>query len=199
MTTRRLVLGWGLSLAGGIALAQPAPPVLVASRAQVLNDTAAARRLREAEIAMTAALQQRIDAVKAELSAEEAALTAERGTLAREIFDARVEAFDQKVRRERRQTQRRAAALQTAFREARRKLVDQLGPVLDRVRAERGALVILNADDVVAAAPGIDVTADVIAMFDRVVPLPEVPDLDALDPGPEPFAPIEAPETAPPE
>lgn len=164
----------------------------------MLNDTAAARALRAAEVRLTAELQERVDRVKAELGAEEAALTADRATLAREAFDARVAAFDQRVRRERRQTQRRAAALQTAFREERRKLVEALAPILARVRAAKGALVVLNADDVVAADPAIDVTEEVIALFDAQVPVPPIPDLDALDPGPdtEPENPT-APEAAP--
>jgi len=93
--------------------------------------------------------------------------------------------FDRNVRRERRQTQHRAAALQNAFRNARRQFVDALGPVMEEVRIARGASIILNADQVLTADPAVDVTDEVIARVDATLPSPAIPDLDSLDPGPE--------------
>jgi Skp family chaperone for outer membrane proteins len=189
------VLGLGYALGGagaGRAVAQDAP-ILVVSRSRLLNDTAHARALLKAEIALTAELQRRVDMVKESLAAEEQELARLRSTLAREVFDTRVAEFDRLVRSQRRDSQRHASNLQNAFRAERLKLVEALGPLLEDVRAGYGASVILNADLTLIADPALDVTDEVIARFNASVPPPVIPDLDALAPAPEPEPEGEAP------
>lgn len=184
----RLALALLLALAPlGPAGAQPrTEDVLVISRERVLQDSGVARRLNEAEAALTEELQARIDGVKSRLSTEEQELTRLRNTLPREEFERRVQSFDQTVRRERRLTQRRAAALQTAFRRARAELAEALVPILVAISRERGAKLVLDRDQILLAHPSIDVTDEVIAMMDARVPLPELPTLEELEPLPEP-------------
>ena len=194
-----LGLGLGQGLGQGLGLGRAAadqPAILMVSRKRLLNDTAHARALLKAEIKLTAELQRRIDAVKAELAAEEQELARLRPTLDREVFDARVAAFDRKVRRQRRETQQHAAILQNVFRAERLKLVEALGPLLEEVRTARGASVILNSDQALTSDPALDVTDEVIARFDAIVPLPVVPGLDLLAPVPPP-APRPAPDGEP--
>ncbi|MDT8344202.1 MAG: OmpH family outer membrane protein [Thermohalobaculum sp.] len=143
----------------------------------------------------TEALQREIDAVKAALTAEEEELTRLRATLPRDAFDARVAAFDQRVREERRMAQSRAAALQRAYRDARRQLVDALGGVLEELRLELGALAILDAEGVLAVDPSIDVTARAIALFDDRISVPVV--VMPVEPGSR-SAPDRTPEMAQP-
>lgn len=172
---------------GGPLQAQPrTEEVLVISRQRVLNESSVAERLNDAEAAMTGELQARVDAVKARLSAEEQELTRLRNTLPREEFERRVQSFDQTVRRERRMTQRRAAALQTAFRRARGELAEALVPILVTISRDRGARLVLDRDQILLAHPSIDVTEEVIAMMDERVPLPQLPALEDLEPLPEP-------------
>ncbi|MEO1458811.1 MAG: OmpH family outer membrane protein, partial [Pseudomonadota bacterium] len=130
--------------------------------------------LARAEREMTAALQATVDATKRQLTAEEEELARIRGNLARETFEARVAAFDQRVRAERRAAQSCAAALQQVFRAARRRLVEALGPVLEVVRARRDADLVVNADSVLAARPGTDVTSEVIERLDAVAAVPAI-------------------------
>ena len=178
------VVSLGLGLAD--ARAQGARGgVLVVSRKRLLNETEAARALLEAEIDLTAELQNRVDAIKAQLNAEEEELARLRPTLARDVFDARVKEFDRRVRGQRREMQQRSAALQNAFRVARVKLVDQLGPVLEAVRIDRGASIIVNQDLVMASDPAADVTDEVIGRVNRTVPMPAFPELDLLELAPE--------------
>ncbi len=151
--------------------------ILVVSRKRLLNETRHARALLEAEQRLTAELQSRIDETKSELAAEEQDLARLRSSLPREEFEARTAAFDRRVRHERREAQRQAAALQTAFRTERVKLLEALGKVLEQVRGERGARLILNEEQAMAVDPAIDVTDAVIARFDAMVPPSEVPDL----------------------
>jgi Skp family chaperone for outer membrane proteins len=187
-----------VGLAGGRWVASAAAQetaILFISRKRLLNDTNHAQLLRKAEIDLTAQLQAEVDAIKAELAAEEQELARLRPTLDRKVFEARVAAFDRKVRNERREAQERAAALQRAFRAARLKLVEALDPLLEDVRIARGADVIMNADQVLAADPALDVTAEAIARFNATVPAPEVPVLEpALEEEPS-GEPGEAPAT----
>ncbi len=182
------VLGLGLGLGLGRATADEAA-ILMVSRKRLLNDTAHARALMKAEIELTSELQRRIDAIKAELTAEEQELTRLRPTLDREVFAARVAAFDRNVRRQRRAAQKQAAALQSAFRAERLKLVEALDPLLEEVREANGASAILNSDQVLASDPALDVTDEVIARFNATVPPPVVPDLEVIAPAQLPAQP----------
>lgn len=167
-------------LAPSVAVAQGRAPILTLSRRRLLNETRQARALLEAEQRMTAELQARIDETKRELAAEEQELAERRSTMPREEFEERTAAFDRKVRGERREAQRQAAALQTAFRSLRVRLLSTIDAVLERVRAERGAGLILDRDDTLAADPALDITDEVIAVFETAVPMPEIPDLESL-------------------
>jgi Skp family chaperone for outer membrane proteins len=182
------LLALGLGLGPGLELRPAAADsaILTVSRKSLLNDTDHARALLKSEIALTARLQSRVDAVKAELAAEEQELTRLRPTMDREAFAARVAAFDRKVRRQRRTAQKQAAVLQSAFRAERLKLLEALGPLLEEVRQAHGASVILNADQVLTSDPALDVTGQVIARFNDTVAAPVIPDLDILSPAEAP-------------
>lgn len=185
-TRRRMLALAALALAPGLARAQQARPVLAVSRRRLLNETAYARALVEAEQRMTSKLQARIDETKRELAEQEQELARLRATLPRDEFEARTSAFDRRVRRERREAQRQAAALQNAFRVERVKYLEILDSVLDQVRADQGASLIVNSDDALALDPAIDITDAVIARFDQAVSPPEIPDLDSFLAGVEP-------------
>ena len=185
--TRRRVLGLTAlslalvpALAAGTAQAQEPPPILTISRQRLLNETRYARAISRAEHRLTTELQARIDATKRELTDREQELTRLRGTLPRDEFEAQTAAFDRRVRSERREAQRLSAALQSAFRSERVKLLELLEGFIEQVRAERGASVILNRDDAIASDPALDITGEVIARFDETVSVPEMPDLDSI-------------------
>ncbi len=187
--------GFGLGSELGRAVAGEAAIVIV-SRQRLLNDTAHARALLKSEIALTAKLQRRVDAIKVELAAEEQELARLRPTLDHEVFAARVAAFDRNVRSQRRRSQQHAALLQSAFRAERLKLVEAIGPLLEEVREAHAASVILDSDQVLTSDPALDITDEVIARFNATVPPPVVPGLDLLGPLLAP-APPTAPEGDP--
>ena len=180
---RREVL---LALAGAALMAPFAsaqsPAILTVSRNRVLRETTHARLLSKAESDLTAELQARVDVVKAELNAEEQELARLRRTMDRSDFERRVAEFDERVRNERRTAQQHAKNLQAALRAERLKLVEALTPLLEAVRADAGAQVILNSDQLLTADPANDVTAQVLERFNAQVPPPVIPDLDALAP-----------------
>lgn len=184
--TRRRVMALSVPVALGLAMpaigSAQTQPILMVSRKRLLHETSHARLLRNAEDAMTDDLQRQVDAVKAELNAQEQELVTLRRTLPRDEFDQRVAAFDQRVREERRRAQQHAINVQNALRAERLKLVEAIGPLLEAIRADHGAQVILNADQVLVADFRIDVTDEAIARFNNEVPLPEIPELATLAP-----------------
>jgi len=180
--------GLGLGLGRDCAAADPVA-ILIVSRQRLLNDTSQARALLKAETELTAELQHRVDAIKAELAAEEQELARLRPTLDREVFAGRVADFDRQIRSQRRAAQKHSAALQNAFRAERLKLLEALGPLLEEVREAHGASVVLNSDQVLASDPALDVTDEVIARFNASVPPPVIPGLDLLGPLLAPAAP----------
>ena len=191
----------GLGPVGFVASRAAAEPagILVVSRKRMLNETAHARALLKAEIALTAELQKRVDQIKAELTAEEQELARLRPTLEREVFDARVAEFDRKIRSERRAAQKQGADLQNIFRAERLKLVEAMGPLLEEVRAAHGASVILNLDQTLTSDPALDVTDELIALFNANVPAPVFPKFEALFPTQLPVSPTEPDGEPPPQ
>lgn len=189
--SRRALLAGGLglgALTGGAARAQAAPEVIVVSRERILREARAARRLRDAEDEMTERLQGQIDATKVQFADEEEELTRLRGELAGPEFEARIADFDQRVRAARRVAQDRAAALQKGFQEARAAIVAALPELMERLRLEAGARVVVNAEQVLAADPAVDLTDRAIELFDADGPAPPLPEVDLAGPLTEPPA-----------
>jgi Skp family chaperone for outer membrane proteins len=187
----------GAALAGLPALAQ-ASDIVVVSRERILREAEAARRLRVAEEEMTARLQGQIDETKVQFAKEEEELTRLRGEVPAAEFEARVAEFDQRVRLARRVAQERAAILQKGFQDARAAIVAALPGLMERLRVEAGARVIVSADQALAIDPSIDLTGRAIALFDAEGPSPAIPDVDLSQPlvgqppGPRPAAPAPA-------
>ncbi|HUS55323.1 MAG TPA: OmpH family outer membrane protein [Thermohalobaculum sp.] len=169
--------GLGFSLAKADQTA-----ILMISRKRLLNDTEHARTLLRAEIELTAELQRRIDAIKVELTDEEQELARLRPTLDRTEFADRVAKFDRRLKSQRHDAQKYAANLQSVFRAERLKLSEALKPLLAQVLEAHGAAAILDTDQLLASDPALDVTDEAIARFNATVPLPAIPNLEAIGP-----------------
>ena len=184
-TERRALIG--MMAAGVLATALPraAHPndgIIVVSRERVLREVEIARYLRDAEGRMTRQLQVSVDEAKAQFAIEEEQLSELRAELDTENFAARAQDFDRRIRAVRRETQERATFLQRGFQEARAAIVAALPDLLERVRVEHGARLILNADQVLALGDGVDVTDAVIALMDAEGPRPLPPKIDLSRP-----------------
>lgn len=180
--------------AGGVPRARAQGKILVVSRDRVLRDSVMARRLSEAERQMTRQLQASVDAAKAQLAEEEAQLTQLRTELDDEAFDARAQDFDRRIRSVRREAQERASFVQRGFQEARAAIVNALPALIDRVRREEGAAIVLNAEQVLSMQDGIDRTDMVIQLLDTEGPRPPIPQIDLSRPLLEPPADLVEPE-----
>jgi len=189
---RRLLLagaGFGAALVIGAVPALAEGGIIILSRERLLREAAASRQLAEAEAALTEQLQTQIDTTKEALAEEEEELARIRGQLSEAEFEARGADFDRRVRQARRVAQERAAILQTEFQEARAAVLGYLPELIERLREETGASLVLDAEQVLARDDAIDVTDRAIALFDSEGPAPEVPELDLSAPLLEPQAP----------
>ena len=189
---RRLLLagaGFAATLVIGATPAFADGGIIILSRERLLREAAASRQLAEAEAALTEQLQTQIDTTKEALAEEEEELARIRGQLSEAEFEARGADFDRRVRQARRVAQERAAILQTEFQEARAAVLGYLPELIERLREETGASLVLDAEQVLARDDAIDVTDRAIALFDSEGPAPEVPELDLSAPLLEPQAP----------
>lgn len=145
----------------------PRAAVLIVNRTAVVENSVAAQALRDTERDVRARVQSELDEVKAELEAEEQALTELKQTMDPAEFDERARIFDRRVKEERRDAQERGAILVRFVQEARAALASALPRVLEELRRDAGALVILDSAAVAVADPGLDVTQQAIARYDR--------------------------------
>ena len=167
--------------AGAIPLgvaAQDTSGVRLVSRERLLRESAVARRLQAAEQQMTEMLQGQIDRTKQALADEEAELSRLRAELSYAEFQIRIEDFDGRMRMARQLTQERVAALERGFQEARAAVVAAIPGVMEQLRIEAGASVIVNADQAMAADPALDLTDRAVELFDRIGPSPPIPQID---------------------
>ena len=186
---RILVLGaLASAMAGGLGAAESADGIYVISRERVLRDIEVARSLSLAERDMTAKLQALVDETGATLSAEEAELARVRSELPRDEFERRAADFDRRRRLARSVAQDRAQTLQRGFQEARAAILEAMPAIIEQVRAEVDARIVLDADQVMAAAPGVDLTERVVEIFNAKGPRPSVPDIELTAPILEPPA-----------
>lgn len=172
--------------AGAVAVCVPGAlaeqHIAFVSRDRILRESQVGTRILKTEQSLTTALQGAIDAATATLDAEEAALTEERPNLSEEQFKERSQVFDQRVRQMRRSAQERANILQRVFQELRAQLVARLPELLEEVRLEAGVVVILSADQVLAADPAVDLTERAIALFNDETYAISIPELDMSAP-----------------
>lgn len=180
---RRSLLQATLAAASATLLALPAisqqiRPIRMVSRDRLLRDSAVARKLFAAEQRMTDLLQAQVDEAKLALATEEAELAELRSQLPKDAFDQRIKDFDARMRRARLITQERSALLQKGFQDARAQVVAAIPAILEQLRKETGATVILNADQVMAATPELDLTDRAVALLDLHGPEGTIPQID---------------------
>jgi Skp family chaperone for outer membrane proteins len=142
---------------------------------RALREAAVSMELEALEGADRRSLRMRLDALQQELAAEEADLVelrsaTENGLAERDVFDARVAEFDQKVRAARSMARDSASAMESRYRTARETLRGEMGPILDALIVERGAMVVIDARSTLRAVAAVDATDALIERLDAVFP-----------------------------
>lgn len=161
-----------------LSIAQNSPTVVIVSRERMLRDVEAAKILADTERRFAASLQEQIDRANDTFASEEAEIAEMRGSVSSSELSERITDFDQRMRRWRRTAQERAGELQRGFQESRAQIVAFLPQVLEQLRRETGAHVVVNADQVLAADPALDATARAVALFNDIAPPPVIPEIN---------------------
>lgn len=163
--------------------------IIVISRERLLREVNAAQTLASAEQTYTAELQKQIDTFREVLSQEEAEIARLRAELATDDLNQRIADFDRRLRQGRRISQERAAELQAGFQRSRARIVASLPRILEILRQETGAQFVLNAEQVLAADPALDMTARAIELYNAEGPPAELPAIDLTLPIPDELGP----------
>ena len=114
----------------------------------------------DAESAVLAAENRRIEG---ELAQEEQELTERRKTLDADAFRVLADAFDQKVQSHRLTQKRKYEALNQKGDIARAEFLQVIVPILEDLRREAGATVLVEQSNVILADPSADITAIAIS------------------------------------
>lgn len=107
--------------------------------------------------------------IEADLIAEEEALTERRGTLPPEEFAGLARTFDEKVQRIREEQDLKARQLQQRLERNRQRFFSEIAPLLNDLLVSRGTQVLLDANAVLLAVEGIDITEEAIAAIDAAI------------------------------
>jgi len=186
---RRCILTLGAAFAVWPTFSVSQEQIFVISQKRVSNEVLAAQQLRQAEKEMTRVLQAQIERAQEALSAEEDELARNRSEMEPEEFERRAASFDRRVRETRRIANERGAELQKGFNDARAQILNTIPELLTQVRAEAGARIILDADQVILFDPALDLTDRLIEVFNQAMPIAPVPDVDLSKPVLAPKAP----------
>ena len=124
--------------------------------------------------------------IEAELAAEEKKLTEERPGMTPEAFRKKADAFDDKVRKTRSAQEAKANALAQESDAAERRFLGVARPVLEELRVESSASVLLDIRAVLLSTGTIDVTDAAVRRIDEAIGDGSALDPPVPDPAPEP-------------
>lgn len=179
---RRRIFALATCLAVWPIWAMAQDQIFVISRERVASEVLAAQQLRRAEAELNAVLQTQIAQAKEILSEEEDDLARNRQDIEPEEFERRAADFDRRVQATRRVANERAAELKNGFQAARAIISQSIPELLEQVRIEAGARMILDADQVIIFDPALDLTDRLIEVFNQAMPAAPVPDIDFSEP-----------------
>jgi Skp family chaperone for outer membrane proteins len=186
-----LALLAALPAAAQMSLGEPvatAGPILTLDQNRLYSDSRYGRQTQADIDAEAKALAAENRNLEAALEAEETALAERRSSLPAAEFQTLAQAFDAKVRDIRRARDTKARDLSMRQDQSQRMFLEKVVPVLNQIRTEMGAELILDRASVIWSSPNIDITDLAIQRIDQTLldtgTAPE-PELEpAADPAP---------------
>ncbi|MEO6433881.1 MAG: OmpH family outer membrane protein [Sphingomicrobium sp.] len=156
------------------AQALPAAVIAVVDLNKVTNDCKACKTASATLKSQATALQAREkslgDPLQSEAKSIQAAIDALSGKEPDAALQARVKAFQAKQQAGAAELQRRQGDLQRTQAFIQQQIAAKLGPVYEQVMIKRGANVLMEMGSTLASGAAIDVTADVTAGLNAVLP-----------------------------
>lgn len=144
-------------------------PILTVDQDRIVQETKfgqeiEARYKRDSEALLAENLR-----LEAALEEEERKLTEQRATLAADEFHTLATAFDTKAEQIRAAQTAKSAAILDQRDADRQRFLDKVLPILDRIMADHGGVVIMNAGSLIRSAASIDITDEAISRIDSEV------------------------------
>jgi Skp family chaperone for outer membrane proteins len=170
-------LAFGNSAAWAQDLAGPLPPATIGviDSQFVMNNSEAAQGIRTQIEMIRDVYAEEISQLEDGLRAQEAELGRQRAILSQGAFDERLSVFEDEVDRVQRLVEGRNNQLDRAFSESMDKIRDALLRVVVEAAETRSFNMILEQSDILWAVLTLDITDDVLARLNEILPNVEVP------------------------
>ena len=163
----------------------PNPKILVIDRAAILRGSVVGQNIMKQVQALTVSAENGLKAKDAALRAEGAALQQQLAILAPGVKAAKIRAFEAKQAALQGDVQKQQGLIQGGVLVARQQVERALGPILQKIMAERGANLLLDRNAVVLGTVDVDVTNAAIQRLNQSMPMVKVT-LTPLPPGAAP-------------
>jgi outer membrane protein len=177
-----------------------APPatILFLDRATVLRQSAVGKDMATQVEAMVKKMNTDFDPENKKLQADVQALQSQAPVLAPDVRQGKIKELEARRQAFQKKVQDRQASIQAGLAQARTKVEQALGPILEKLMVERGANLLLDRGLVVLGQNELDVTTSVITRLNTVLPKVAIALVaaPAAPPG-TPAAPPKPPATAP--
>lgn len=152
----------------------PAAIVAVVDIQKILQDSLAAKNVREQLAAKRDGYQKEVTADEQKLRETEKKLVEERSKLAEADFNKKRKEFEDSVRVVQQKVQDRSKALDTSFNTALGKIREQLGQIVANAASARGVTLVLDKGQVVVVESSFDMTQTVLDELNKKLPKVEV-------------------------
>lgn len=143
--------------------------VLIIDSERLFSDSAFGQRVLTEQQAEAAVLAAEFRRIEAELTEEERALTEKRPNMTPGDFRKVADAFDERVESIRATQEQRRVDLVQRGESERQRFFSELGPVLETVLRDSGALVVLEKRTVFASSSALDVTDRILKQADLML------------------------------
>jgi len=173
-----------------------APPatILFLDRATVLRQSAVGKDMATQVEAMVKKMNTDFDPENKKLQADVQALQSQAAVLAPDVRQAKIKDLESRRQAFQKKVQDRQASIQAGLAQARTKVEQALGPILEKLMVERGANLLLDRGLVVLGQNELDVTSSVITRLNTALPKVAIA---LVAPPAAPAGPPKPPATAP--
>lgn len=148
----------------------PTAVILFLDRQTVLRQSAVGKDMYAQVEALAKKMETDLAPENNKLQADVTALQQQAAVLTPEVRQTRIKDLETRRQAFQKKVQDRQAAIQAGLAQARQKVEQSLGPILEKIMIERGANLLLDRGLVVLGATDLDVTATVIGRLNTALP-----------------------------
>lgn len=148
----------------------PTAVILFLDRATVLRQSAVGKDMATQVEGLVKKMEADFAPENKKLQADVQALQSQAAVLAPDVRQAKIKDLETRRQAFQKKVQDRQASIQAGLAQARTKVEQALGPILEKIMIERGANLLLDRGLVVLGATDLDVTASVIGRLNTALP-----------------------------